>query len=453
MKKNTIQLIWPITLLSIALGGCDRFLDIKPDKSLVTPTKLVDLQALFDSESTTNFYLAGLGEASSDNYYITDDQWNGLDQALRQTYVWGDEIQYSYWANPWLNLYSAVYTANFVLESLEKFDKAENIDEWNDLKGQALFHRGYTFFKIASVWAQAFDGETAAQDMGIPLRLSSDFNEPTNRSSLQQTYNQLLTDVTQSIGYLPLRPINKLRPSKHAAYALLSRIYLAMRDYPSAEAYADSSLHIDRTLMDFNDLDTNSNNPIARFNDEIIFAMGNNHHLTLPSRARVDTVLLSLFDANDLRRPIYFRLNSDSITYRFKGSYMDSYVVFQGLANDEILLNKAECMARSGHSEEALKILNRLLLNRFKQGAFDGIDDVEENEVLNIILEERRKELVFRDLRWTDIKRLNKEPGREVFLQRMINGEIDRLLPNENRYALPIPADIIDITGIPQNPR
>lgn len=70
---------------------------------------------------------------------------------------------------------------------------------------------------------------------------------------------------------------------------------------------------------------------------------------------------------------------------------------------------------------------------------------------MNIIVQERRKELVFRNLRWMDIKRLNKE-GANITLKRIIDGQTFTLPPNNNRFALPLPADIVKMTGMPQNP-
>ncbi|SEM08104.1 hypothetical protein SAMN05216436_101351 [bacterium A37T11] len=56
-----------------------------------------------------------------------------------------------------------------------------------------------------------------------------------------------------------------------------------------------------------------------------------------------------------------------------------------------------------------------------------------------------------RGLRWMDIKRLNKE-GANITLTRNLNGQIYTLPPNDPRFALPIPEDVIDLSGMQQNP-
>lgn len=57
-----------------------------------------------------------------------------------------------------------------------------------------------------------------------------------------------------------------------------------------------------------------------------------------------------------------------------------------------------------------------------------------------------------RGLRWMDIKRLNKEDYK-INLTRNVLGQAYILTPNDPRYALPIPEDIILSSGMPQNPR
>jgi len=73
-------------------------------------------------------------------------------------------------------------------------------------------------------------------------------------------------------------------------------------------------------------------------------------------------------------------------------------------------------------------------------------------EALDTILVERRKELAFRGLRWSDLRRLNKE-GWGIMLNRNLNGVPYTLPPNSELYTLPIPPDVIQLSGIMQNPR
>ncbi len=102
--------------------------------------------------------------------------------------------------------------------------------------------------------------------------------------------------------------------------------------------------------------------------------------------------------------------------------------------------------------------LNTLLINRWKVDPVTGKTTYtsqtasDEKEALDKILLERRKELLYRGLRWTDIKRLNKL-GANISLTRIINGQTFTLPPKDLRFALPIPEDVISLSGMEQNKR
>ncbi|MNL77641.1 hypothetical protein D3C87_2038720 [compost metagenome] len=70
-----------------------------------------------------------------------------------------------------------------------------------------------------------------------------------------------------------------------------------------------------------------------------------------------------------------------------------------------------------------------------------------------LILEQRRKELIFRGRRWADLKRLNKEPRFAKKIVRVLDGETYSLEPNSLKYAIKIPQIVIEQSGITQNIR
>jgi hypothetical protein len=247
-----------------------------------------------------------------------------------------------------------------------------------------------------------------------------------------------------------------MRPSRAAAYGLLSRVYLSMRMYDSSLKYASACLSIQKGLMNFNgDADITELSgaaPFRKFNKETIFytEMNGSVFLHTYSNCFIDTVLYSLFDSNDLRKEAYFESNNGYD--KFKGSYSGSRnILFTGIATDEIYLTVAECMIRTDKVAEGLDILNQLMLTRWNTNVtFVPLTAATKKEALDLVLMERRKELLIRGLRWMDIKRLNKE-GFNITPERKFGGMTFKLPPNDNRYALPIPSDIISLTGMKQN--
>ena len=458
MKLKTNQIA--ILLLLFGLNcSCKKYLDAKSNQSLVIISNLSDLQSLLDNYSKVNSNNPSADEVSSDEYYLVYNDFQALDiDQQRNMYTWQpDNLFYPYTnlTNDWTQVYNCVYIANTVLDNIGKIPRtSSNASSWDNIKGQALFLRAYSFYKAATIWSLAYDPNTSNSDLGIPLRLTSDFNEKSIRASVCKTYAQILSDTKMAAGYLSNVPVHVYRSSKPAAFALIAKCYLSMRQYDLSGLYADSCLQINNALIDYNSLNSTSTYPLPQFNKEVIYdtyAGGIGATPVSYTFAKIDTVLYSSYNGNDLRKTCFFSKNSDGSSF-FKGSYHGSSVIFNGIATDEVYLMRAECYARQGNVNSAMTDLNTLLKNRYKTGSYTTIAASSSTDAVSKILDERHKELVMRGTRWIDIKRLNKE-GAGINLKRLLNGKIYTLPANDLRFALAIPDDIISLSGIPQNPR
>jgi tetratricopeptide (TPR) repeat protein len=432
--------------------GCKKYLDVKPDKKLVVPESLSDLQAILDYYPDM-LSDPGSDEVSADNYYLAQATYDALfTPGERRIYTWEKDKIFDEYSNGWSVAYKKIFDINTVLDNLEKINITQsNVADYNHIKGQALFLRAKAFFQVAVIWSLAYDAATAGSDLGIPLRLHADFTETSVRSRVQETYDRIISDLTNSIPWLPPKGIHVTRASKSAAYAYLAKVYLSMRMYEKAGAYADSCLQISNTLIDYNTLSATPSYPIPQFNAETILYSETGDILLTDSRAKADSVLYASYAPNDLRKLLFFRNNGDG-TFAFKGNYTGSSTQFGGMATDEVLLMRAECAARAGNKDAALSDLNTLLVKRWKTGTFVPVTAADAADALAKVLAEKRKELLFRSSRWMDIKRLNKE-GAGIILRRYINNQVYTLPPNDPRYALPLPEDVINLSGMPQNPR
>ncbi|HTN08703.1 RagB/SusD family nutrient uptake outer membrane protein [Agriterribacter sp.] len=455
MQRLSMYILSVCILLIVS--SCKKYLEVTTDKKLVVITNLIDLQSLLDASSQINFVDPGAGEVSADNYYLTEDIWEGLDEYDRNQYIWKDYNVIPpfsvFQTNAWANCFNVIYRANTVLFNINTILKTpNNTADYDNIRGQAHFLRAKFNLELAWVWCLAYDHSSAETDLGIPLRLTPDFNEQSVRATLQQSYDQIITDLKIAVALLPETPLHTLRPSRAAAYGYLSRCYLSMRDYVNAGKYADSCLQLYPELMDFNvDIpDTNSFYPIPQFNKETVYFC----RMASPRPVyygNIDTSLYKSFGNGDWRRTLFFTDDGNN-NIGFKGSYNKSRAPFTGLASDEMYLTRAECFARNGNPAKAIEDLNYLLEHRYRQGTFTPIPILSTQVAIDTILVERRKELIYRELRWMDIKRLNKEDW-NIELKRVVHGKIYALSPNDLRYALAIPEDIIARSGMPQNPR
>jgi hypothetical protein len=459
--KNIITILLSIVICS-SLTGCKKFLDEKPVSSQVEPKTLKDLQALLENYTTLNRTGVSAPEVSSDDYFVTTQDYLSLPSELKRLYVWEKNNLFANGANDWSLAYDRVFIANVVLDNIDNAAKiSSNSTDWQDIKAQALFIRACAFLEIATTWTLAYDPNTATSDLGIPLRLKSDITEKIFRSNLKQTYERILSDLNEAAIIARNVPIHPMRPAKAAVYGLLSRTYLSMRDYENCLKNADLCLQIKKDLLDFNNnppLNPNAtfpfnNAPLLYNNPEIIYVSRIGTPVVLNNaRAKIDSNLYQSYEPNDLRKIIYFK-NNNNKTFGFKGSLDGSLNLFNGIAVDEVYLMRAECYARKGMVMEAMADLNTLMVKRWnKNVAFPTFTANSSAEALALVLKERRKELLMRGLRWMDIKRLNKEGG-NITLKRIVNGQTYNLPPNDNRFALAIPEEIISISGMPQNLR
>lgn len=446
-------------LLALINLGCNSFLDVKSDKSLVVVHTLEDAQALLDEVNQMNEgKVPSWGESVSDDYYFPEAIVPLLSEVQKNNYSW-NYVEYFGINNDWGKGYQPIYNANLSLDILNKIERTNSNGQVYDLaKGSALFYRSYYFYQMLVVFGSAFDENTSHTDLGIVLRLTSDFNVKSFRSTVKDCFDQIESDLKESAELLPVTPAFVTRPSKVAAYATLARLYLYKRNYEKAYYYSDLALNLKSDLLDYNgdeEILTNitaTASPFKKYNREIIFdATSTQSFVYRPTGSTigvVDNDLYMSYEDNDLRKNLFFRINSGLPYYR--GSYTNSSIMFGGLTVNEQFLIKAECLAHKGELISALNVLNNLLENRYRNFEPLNNNSLNREEVIQLIRNERRKELVFRSLRFSDLKRYNKE-GANITLKRIIGNKEYFLEPNSRKYNLPLPSDLISITGMEQN--
>lgn len=468
-----IKIILTIITIGLSFGSCRKYVDIRESSLRNRIETAKDCQLLLDNYSTMNTSYPNDGFISADDYSLTDQGYRSSDikQTDRDLYVWLPTAIRDAASTQW-NPYRTVYFANLVLEALEKLQGKENQAILDGLKGAALFYRAFSFWQVAQLYTKPYNVATSGSDPGIPLRLQSDISYTSGRGTVQQTYNQIVQDLQQAASLLPITSPNNIasQPNKTAAYAMLARTYLSMEDYPNALTNANLALpaNVSDKLIDYNTLSFSSGVPFyPRYNKEVLF-----HAITAGSNAldwsydpgnlaNVPAELVTSYENNDLRKDVFFvDADGSGQFYYFNGNYEPinySGTFFIGLAVDEVLLIKAECLARAGNANAAIDALNALLVTRWKKvsglSTYVNMTAATPDIALEIILTERRKELLMRGLRWSDLRRLNRDPRFAKTLTRSVQGVTYTLPPNDPRYTLLIPQEVITNSGIAQNQR
>lgn len=452
--RKLIIIITSICLCYFWTGCSDKWLEEKQDIKLIVPTTIKDLDLLLNADV---FQYDGRGsvETACDDYEFTPEQFNQLFYGFdRDLVIWKKGVDMENFVpvqfNEWKCAYQQIQICNVVLKRLATLKKNENNSaDYNRVYGIALYHRSKQFLNLVMTFSKYYDKSSSKSDFGIPLKLDDGIDEVIKRASVEETYQRIISDLQESARNLPVYQKDYSQVTKAGSFALLARTQLFMDNYEDARKSADSALKYNSFVQDFNQIsNTSASRPLNIQSKEIhvraaMVKVSNN-----PTTGRISQTLYNEYDNSDLRKVLFFKPEQDN-KVTFKGHLLNS--LFTGTTTGEVLLILAETEARLGNKDKALEYLNQLALNRYKKDTFVQFVANTNAEALDLILRERRKELVTRGLRWQDLKRLNRDSRYQQTLKRSIGENKYELPANDPRYVFPIPSFVINFNHIEQN--
>lgn len=450
--KLILKLLSVFVIMSLLTACSKEWLEEKQNIKLIVPTTLHDMDLLLNTDLLR---LDGRGacETACDDYEFTTAQFNSFFYDLNRNLITWKSMELPKFgdleANEWDLAYAEIQISNIVLEGLEKIERTENNKgQFDRIKGTALYHRAKEHLNLVMTFCKYYDRNTAGIDSGIPLKLTSDISEKIARATIQETYTNIISDLKQAALLLPIVQANQTFVAKGGAFGLLARTHLFTDNYAEALNASDSSYKYHSFVENYNNVDGSPARPFLNISTKEMHLIGILRRQSDNFRiGRVSSDLFELYAENDLRKTLFFKINADDGKATFRGSYQGGQL-FTATATDEVLLIKAECSARLNQPAESRNALNLLLQNRFKTGTYIPISTNDKSELLDIIIKERRKELLGRGLRWQDLKRLNKDPKYAKTLVRQIGDDIFTLSPNDLKYIFPIPQYIKSFAGI-----
>ncbi|QEC43744.1 RagB/SusD family nutrient uptake outer membrane protein [Pseudobacter ginsenosidimutans] len=441
------------------LGACNKFLDKNPDPTQRVPTTLEEIGLLSNAarNNTEASYHQG-----ADEYFIPVFKTTFRAEAQYFYKHWNYEVvsPWALTAEPVTPNYKSIQTANASLELLGKIKQTEaNRIEYNKIKGKCHYLRASNYMFLAWTYCKAYQAATAAKDLGMPIDEDSYFGNKLKRSTLKELYDYILKEAHIAYRALEIRYPLRDEINRINVMGLLARVHLSMGAYDSAMVYSNELLSHESGLMNYNDpgeVNIGSATPFKNFNKEMLEIIlsgsrGFFDPVITGNVCYIDTNLIASYAPDDLRPKAHFKK---------AGEYYQHYSSIYGSGNpvannimmvDEFYLVRAECYARKGEKEKALKDLNDLLVTRFAAGKFVPYTTATAAEALDLILEERKKSLVFRGLRWIDIKRQNLE-GRNIAVVRKVDGVTYVLPPNDPRFSCPLHSVLVGEYDYEQNP-
>lgn len=445
------------------LSSCDNYVDITPTgKKTVEEAETYYELVAFPNRS----YYPSAFALLSDNVWTKESNvigkedlsWDGINMTFNEDAV-RKELSDN---NLYENCYEYILRSNIVISLVDDSKGSQEIKQL--AKAEARIMRAWDHFILVNTFAKAYNPETAASDGGVPIMDKYDLEATPKKSSVAEVYDFIIKDIEESLPYLQEEPETVYHPSRAFGYALAARVYLFHRDWQKAKDAAERSLQLKSDLIDYVALDEaggpNKNKTYAKGgNPEVLnYAyMGGYSDNPAYTYGMISPELVKLFGQNDERLNLFFKTTGNSSYYFDEGSGAAlwntalTYSKFQymavGMRTAEVYLILAEAEARLNDLAGAMDTLNKLRAKRIK-GSEASLDTPDtQKKVVEAIVDERRKELLFGFSRFWDLKRLNTESDYARTLTRtfpLVTTGVEQktytLKPDSRLYIIPFPA-------------
>lgn len=409
-----------LTLIAASFCSCKKFVEIPlPDNQLTTDfvfdndnTAVQAITGIYsnmmrNSQQFSSGYTTFFTGLAADElfYYTTSDRDEFLNNQISITNH--PNLEAGFW-NP---CYQYIYAANKCIEGASGSNQL-SLGIKNTVIGEAKFIRAFCYFYLTNLFGD------------VPLILSTDYrsSESLPRTAQEKIFIQMINDLKDAKQKLinDYPSIERSRPNRLTASALLTRLYLYTKDWASAEA--ESSEIINSGIYNIN---TDVNNVFQINSNETIWQL----HPVNPSRntwegnviipssnATTPTYLLTnslmnSFEPGDLRKINWTKsrvFSGQTLFYPFKykvrtGSTLQEYYVVFRLA--EIYLTRSEARVMTSNLQGAKDDLNII-----RQRAGLPVTPVSTASDIQLAIEqERRIEYLCEwGHRWFDLKRTNR---------------------------------------------
>lgn len=447
-----------LLLFAVSLASCRKYVEDVPVQGQRVLVYTVDYRLLMNNRTTFENASGLSAILGSDDADITapEVQTNLLANSVSTAmYIWRKPFQTGEISDQdWVAMYAGMYVSNTVIEGVMSSESGTDLLK-KTILGEALVQRAFSYFTLVNMYGKQYDAATSATDPGVPLLLQAKLFTDLTRASVSQVYSQVIKDVNQAIPLLPVTQNSTAQPFRATAYALMAKVYLNMRDFAKAGLYADSSLTLSSQLYDYK---TSTSTFPSQYTDKQILLRKVPVAVFTPMQ--LSQSLLNLLGTKDLRYVLFVRPGtgvSPSFTgfsfwsrERYSGG-VDKPAV--GLSVNDTWLIKAECLARTGKRDDAVKMLNDLRKLRFTAADYVALTAATDQEALQLVIDERRREFFGTGLRWFDQRRLNKDPLFAKTVTRVIGGNTYTLEPNSNGYVFPLaPLIVSQNPELVQNP-
>lgn len=461
MNKYNFKAIMAAALVGLSFSACSDYLNEKP-KGKDIPETLDDFSQMLNYEYGAHRYVITqaaylLGDKYCSNYYLT-----GAYPLYQANYLWDTSIDRTKWNNSdettYYQGYSNIAVSNLVMENALSATNATD-EERHTVYAYAQALRAMAYYQLANFYADTYVTSTAGTKLCVPIISSSAVNAPYEQGTIQQVYDQIISDITAALPYLPDKGRNILLPGKSACYAFLARVYLTMMDYAKAEDYADKALAMNSELYDWTafyaanksaietaGVWTRATSPMGfDYVENYDFKHGDNYSassiITLPEW-RSQTV-----EDGDAKFYSNWKLRDYGGGTVYYYGMTTGYYNMGGCRTAEQYLIKAECEARKGNLTQAMDLLNKVRKTRILADKYQPLTASTAAEAMKYICRTKFNEFIGSIIPFADIRRLNAEGTYPYTLTRVRDGKTESLAGDSYLWTMVFPLGAIQNAG------
>lgn len=455
---------------------------------------VIGIYASFLSGALHSGHLTLLPDIQSDFVYAV----NGYTNTYGDIWRWDILATNSQITSVYASLYNVIARCNFLLEYAPRVQQNttndDDLDRLDQYCGEAYFARALAYSELVKLYCKAYESdEDAKNELGVVLISKYNTDEPIVRSSLYDSYQFIIDDLKMAADLLKLE--EDYDPSvsgalysspyfnEYVVYSLRSRIALYMKDYEGAIKYASKVIDSGHYALSSasniytagqsyyqymwsHDLATEIIWMVGYTNTSYGGALGQVFFNYDYSSFKPDYVpakwVLDLYDSNDLRYGAFFGEYPTGYSHGLSWPLLIKYWGNEDFMSYNILhtsqpkvfrlaeqyLIRAEAYAQKSTPDYAKAGKDLATLRKSRYTSFNGNSvSMNANTALDIIEEERIKELYMEGFRLMDLKRWHKGFERTPQSQSISNGSSLKIEKDNPFFVWPIPQHELEAPG------
>ena len=224
------------SMLALGLFSCKKTLDVESTNQVDASTSIktpadaqIMINGIMRSMSSSDYYGRNFllyGDAKGGDMTIPS-QGRGQDGL----YTFNHSPSTGSYSGYWSQIYFSLLQVNNLLQNISQLEAA-GATGYNSYKGQALTLRAIMYFDLVRLYGKSYDLDKNAYgvpNITTPLKSS---DQPL-RNSVSENYNQIITDLKTAAPLLAKTKSNGF-VNYYGNLAMQARAYLYMKDYPNA---------------------------------------------------------------------------------------------------------------------------------------------------------------------------------------------------------------------------